>query len=183
MSAPALAQDYPTHVVRLITDSAPGSSIDVPVRIIAEGLSKIWGQQAVVINQPGAGGAIAARAAATAIPDGYTFGMPAVSAFVALPGDADNLPIEVPRSVAATSRTLQALGEHAKSAPLAGTGAEAAAEKMTGQLRGAKAAAEEAAGATVSDFLDDVLNAVFHFVFDARQPSGNETSGALKLFF
>ena len=61
--------------MRIITDSAPGSAIDVPVRIIAEGLSKIWGQQAVVINQPGAGGAIAARTAATATPDGYTLGV------------------------------------------------------------------------------------------------------------
>ena len=93
----ASAQDYPNHPVRLITDSAPGSAIDVPMRIIADGLSRVWGQQAVVINQPGAGGAIAARAAASAAPDGYTFGMPAVSAFVALPGDADNLPIQVPR--------------------------------------------------------------------------------------
>jgi tripartite-type tricarboxylate transporter receptor subunit TctC len=97
LSAPAPAQDFPSHVVRLITDSAPGSSIDVPVRIIAEGLSNIWGQQAVVINQPGAGGAIAARTAATAAPDGYTFGVMAASAFVALPGTADNLPIQVPR--------------------------------------------------------------------------------------
>jgi tripartite-type tricarboxylate transporter receptor subunit TctC len=97
LSAPAPAQDYPTHAVRLITDSAPGSSIDVPVRIIAEGLSNIWGQQAVVINQPGAGGAIAARTAATAAPDGYTFGVMAASAFVTLPGTADNLPIQVPR--------------------------------------------------------------------------------------
>ena len=95
--AAASAQDYPNHPVRLITDSAPGSAIDVPMRIIADGLSRVWGQQAVVINQPGAGGAIAARAAASAAPDGYTFGMPAVSAFVALPGDADNLPIQVPR--------------------------------------------------------------------------------------
>jgi tripartite-type tricarboxylate transporter receptor subunit TctC len=97
--APAIAQaqDYPNHPVRLITDSAAGSSIDVPMRIIADGLSRVWGQQAVIINQPGAGGAIAARAAASAVPDGYTFGMPAVSAFVALPGDADNLPIQVPR--------------------------------------------------------------------------------------
>ncbi len=93
----AYAQDYPTHPVRMITDSAPGSSIDVPMRIIADGLSKVWGQQAVIVNQPGAGGAIAARAAASAIPDGYTLGMPAVSAFVAVPGDADNLPIQVPR--------------------------------------------------------------------------------------
>ena len=55
----ARAQDYPNRPVRLMTDSAPGSAIDVPVRLIAEGLSRIWGQQAVVVNQPGAGGAIA----------------------------------------------------------------------------------------------------------------------------
>jgi tripartite-type tricarboxylate transporter receptor subunit TctC len=93
----ARAEDYPTRPVRLITDGAAGSAIDVPMRIIADGLSRIWGQQAVIINQPGAGGAIAARAAASAVPDGYTFGMPAVSAFVALPGDANNLPIQMPR--------------------------------------------------------------------------------------
>jgi tripartite-type tricarboxylate transporter receptor subunit TctC len=93
----AHAQEYPNRPVRLITDSAPGGSIDVPVRIIAEGLSRVWRQQAVVINQPGAGGAIAARTAATATPDGYTFGVIAASAFVALPGSADNLPVQVPR--------------------------------------------------------------------------------------
>src|ERR1700736_3750049 len=93
----AQAQDYPNRPVRLITDSAPGGSIDVPVRIIAEGLSRVWRQQAVVINQPGAGGAIAARNAASAAPDGYTFGVIAASAFVALPGSADNLPVQVPR--------------------------------------------------------------------------------------
>jgi tripartite-type tricarboxylate transporter receptor subunit TctC len=89
----AKAEDFPNRPVRLITDSAPGSAIDVPVRLVAEGLSRIWGQQAVVVNQPGAGGAIAARSAATAAPDGYTFGV----TFVALPGTADNLPIQVPR--------------------------------------------------------------------------------------
>jgi len=97
VSAPATAQDYPSHPVRLISDSAPGSAIDVTMRIIAERLSQVWGQQAVVINQPGAGGAIAAHAAAAAAPDGYTLFMPALSAFVALPGKADNLPIVVPR--------------------------------------------------------------------------------------
>jgi hypothetical protein len=56
LAAAARAQDYPNRPVRLITDSAPGGSIDVPVRIIAEGLSRVWRQQAVVINQPGAGG-------------------------------------------------------------------------------------------------------------------------------
>jgi tripartite-type tricarboxylate transporter receptor subunit TctC len=93
----ARAQGYPTHPVRLISDAASGSAIDVPMRIIADGLSRVWGQQAVVINQPGAGGAIAAHAAAAAVPDGYTLFMPALSAFVAPPGDADNLPIILPR--------------------------------------------------------------------------------------
>jgi tripartite-type tricarboxylate transporter receptor subunit TctC len=93
----AVAQDYPNRPVRFITDSAPGGAIDVPVRIIADGLSRIWGQQAVVVNQPGAGGAIAQRAAASATPDGYTFGVKSVSAFVAIPGTADNLPVQVPR--------------------------------------------------------------------------------------
>ena len=95
----ARAQDYPSRPVRIVTDSAPGSAIDVPVRLIAEGLSRIWGQQAVVVNQPGAGGAIAARSVVTAAPDGYTFGAMALSAFVALPGTADNLPVAVPRDV------------------------------------------------------------------------------------
>jgi tripartite-type tricarboxylate transporter receptor subunit TctC len=97
LASPAWPQNFPTHPVRIITDSAPGSAIDVPVRIIADGLSKIWGQQAVVINQPGAGGAIAVRSGETAAPDGYTFGVAAASAFVTLPGSADNLPVHVPK--------------------------------------------------------------------------------------
>jgi tripartite-type tricarboxylate transporter receptor subunit TctC len=93
----ARAADYPSRPVRLISDSAPGSAIDVTMRIIADGLSRLWGQQTAVINQPGASGAIAARAAAEAAADGYTLFMPALSSFVALPGAADNLPIRLPR--------------------------------------------------------------------------------------
>ena len=95
--SPAPAEDYPSRPVRLITDSAPGSSIDVPVRIIAEGLSRIWGQQAVVVNHPGANGSIAARAAADAPPDGYTLFAPVSSSFLALPTVAPNLPLKLPR--------------------------------------------------------------------------------------
>jgi len=57
----AQAQDYPLRPVRIITDSAPGSAIDVILRIVAERLTQIWGQQVVPVNQPGAGGSIAAR--------------------------------------------------------------------------------------------------------------------------
>jgi tripartite-type tricarboxylate transporter receptor subunit TctC len=93
----ARAQDYPSHPVKLISDSAPGSAIDITMRIIADGLSHTLGQQAVLVNQPGAGGAIAVHAASTAAPDGYTLGMMALSDFITLPGTADNLPIQLPR--------------------------------------------------------------------------------------
>jgi tripartite-type tricarboxylate transporter receptor subunit TctC len=100
VGTPAAAQDFPTRPVRIITDSAPGSAIDVILRIIADRLTQIWGQQAVPVNQPGAGGSIAVRAAATSAPDGYTLFIPAVSTFVALPGASANLPVEVPRDFA-----------------------------------------------------------------------------------
>ena len=93
------AQDYPSRPVRIITDSAPGSAIDVILRVVGERLTQIWGQQVVPVNQPGAGGSIAARAAAAAAPDGYTLSIPAVSAFVALPGTAANLPLRAPRDL------------------------------------------------------------------------------------
>jgi tripartite-type tricarboxylate transporter receptor subunit TctC len=99
-AAPAQAQDYPTRPVRIVTDSAPGSALDAIMRIAADALTRVWGQQAVILNQPGAGGSIAARAASTSPPDGYTLFIPALSTFVALPGAAANLPIEVPRDFA-----------------------------------------------------------------------------------
>src|SRR5262249_15321204 len=91
----ARAQDYPTKPVRIITHSAPGGAPDALLRIIGDGLSRIWGHQVVVLNNPGAGGAVAARAAAGATPDGYTLYMPASSAFVTLSGVQANLPLNV----------------------------------------------------------------------------------------
>ena len=98
---PAQAQsDYPNHAVKIIINSAPGSATDVAVRLMAERLGQVWGQQPVVENRPGAGGSMAVRAAATAPPDGYTLYVGAASTFTALkgaPGVAPNLPIELPR--------------------------------------------------------------------------------------
>jgi tripartite-type tricarboxylate transporter receptor subunit TctC len=93
----AQASDYPNKPVRIITHSAPGGAPDALLRIVADRLSQMWGKQVVALNNPGAGGAIAARAAAAAEPDGYTLYMPASSAFVTLPGLQANLPLEVPR--------------------------------------------------------------------------------------
>jgi tripartite-type tricarboxylate transporter receptor subunit TctC len=91
------AQAYPDRPVRLISDSAPGSAVDVGLRTIADGLSQHWGQQVVIENRPGAGGAISARVAAEAPNDGYTLYAPALSVFLTLPGKAPNLPVVIPR--------------------------------------------------------------------------------------
>jgi tripartite-type tricarboxylate transporter receptor subunit TctC len=104
LCAAAHAQtDFPNKPVKIIIDSAPGSATDVASRLMAERLSQVWGQQAVIVNQPGAGGSIAVRAASQAAPDGYTLYVGAASTFTALkgaPGVAPNLPIELPRDFA-----------------------------------------------------------------------------------
>ncbi len=81
----AKADDYPTKPVRIVVQVAAGSSIDISARIIADHLSRMWGQQVLVLNQPGAGGALAVRATNSAEPDGYTLLMGASSIFVVLP--------------------------------------------------------------------------------------------------
>jgi tripartite-type tricarboxylate transporter receptor subunit TctC len=95
--ARAQSTNYPNKAVRIISDSAPGSSVDTTLRIVAEGLSKTWGQQVVIENRPGAGGAISVTAASEAVPDGYTIYAPALSVFLTIPGKAPNLPVRLPR--------------------------------------------------------------------------------------
>lgn len=64
--------DYPNKVIRLVVPFSPGGVTDTSGRIVAEGLSKVLGQQVVVDNRPGASGNIGAAAVASADPDGYT---------------------------------------------------------------------------------------------------------------
>ena len=96
-ASPALADDYPNKPIRVISDSAPGSAVDVTFRTVMDRLGKQLGQQIVAVAQPGASGAIAAHAASDALPDGYTLFAPAISLFISLPGKAPNLPLILPR--------------------------------------------------------------------------------------
>ncbi|MGB6549619.1 MAG: tripartite tricarboxylate transporter substrate-binding protein, partial [Xanthobacteraceae bacterium] len=94
--ARAQGANYPDKTVTIISDAGAGASPDVAMRIVAAKLSDMWGQQAVVVNHPGANGSIAARAASEAAPDGYTLYSPALSTFLALPTVAPNLPVKLP---------------------------------------------------------------------------------------
>jgi len=63
---------FPERPIRLIVAFAPGGSIDVVARILAERLRVSLGQPIVVENRAGAAGNIGAQSVASAAPDGYT---------------------------------------------------------------------------------------------------------------
>jgi tripartite-type tricarboxylate transporter receptor subunit TctC len=65
--------------------------------MVMDRVGTVLGQQIVAVDQPGASGAVAAHAAAQAVPDGYTLFAPAISLFIAVPGKAANLPLVLPR--------------------------------------------------------------------------------------
>jgi len=132
--AQAQAGKYPDKPVTIISDAGAGASPDVAMRIVADALGKLWGENAVVVNHPGANGSVAARAASEAPNDGYTLYSPALSTFLALPSVAPNLPVKLPRDFLPISfiadqpmfisvnpasgiTTLQQLIDHAKAAP------------------------------------------------------------------
>jgi tripartite-type tricarboxylate transporter receptor subunit TctC len=102
--------DYPNKPVRIVVDSAAGSANDATSRLLADKLSQIWGQPVLTLNQPGAGGGIAARVASQSPNDGYTLYLPSTSTFLALPGGpgvAANMPVELPRDFASIGFVLQ----------------------------------------------------------------------------
>jgi tripartite-type tricarboxylate transporter receptor subunit TctC len=84
-SLSAQAQDYPGKPVTFITPAAAGNSPDVVTRVVADRLTQIWKQQIVVLNRPGAGGLIAAQAAAGVEKDGYSLYVAQASTFTVLP--------------------------------------------------------------------------------------------------
>jgi tripartite-type tricarboxylate transporter receptor subunit TctC len=73
LASPALGQArYPDKPIRIILPFGPGGLADVTARVVGERAGALLGQQVVIVNQPGAGGVAAARAALGAAPDGYT---------------------------------------------------------------------------------------------------------------
>ncbi|HYP84510.1 tripartite tricarboxylate transporter substrate binding protein [Variovorax sp.] len=72
-SGAALAQWKPTHPINLIVPWAAGGSTDQVTRVTAAELEKALGQTIVIVNQPGASGAIGTKSALDAPKDGYTW--------------------------------------------------------------------------------------------------------------
>ncbi|HEY1361985.1 MAG TPA: tripartite tricarboxylate transporter substrate binding protein [Xanthobacteraceae bacterium] len=71
----AQAQAFPSEPITLIVAWPAGGGSDISMRLLADALSRKINVPVVVLNKPGAGGAIGHREIASAKPDGYTIGM------------------------------------------------------------------------------------------------------------
>ena len=77
------AGKFPSRPVRMIVPVSPGTGSDSIARVVARGLTEIFGQQVVVDNRAGAGSLIGSTIVASAAPDGHTIGVAATSTMVA----------------------------------------------------------------------------------------------------
>jgi tripartite-type tricarboxylate transporter receptor subunit TctC len=68
----AQAQEYPTKPITMIVAFPPGGVAELVGRPLAASMEKSLGQPVIILNRPGAGGAVGTTVAAKAAPDGYT---------------------------------------------------------------------------------------------------------------
>jgi len=71
-AAPANAQQYPNHPIRVISPYPAGSASDTVTRVVLDQVSQLIGQPMIIELKPGAGGATGFATVARADPDGYT---------------------------------------------------------------------------------------------------------------
>jgi tripartite-type tricarboxylate transporter receptor subunit TctC len=84
-AAPARAQTFPDHAVRIVVPYPPGGFNDTLARVSAEKLTKMWNQPVVVENKPGGNTTVGNAFVAKSPPDGYTILVTPLP-FSALPG-------------------------------------------------------------------------------------------------
>ena len=88
----AAAETWPARPVRFILSQGAGASPDVTARIIADRLSRAWGQQVIVENRPGGQNIIGSQLAARATPDGHNYFFATTAAIVMNPFTFKSLP-------------------------------------------------------------------------------------------
>jgi len=96
--ASAAAQAFPTHTVRFILPFGPASASDMTARLIADRLSKRWGQPVVVENRPGGDGLLSLNAFVDAHDD-HTFWFGPAGTFNVLPYEHDKIPFDIRRDI------------------------------------------------------------------------------------
>src|SRR5262249_12973429 len=82
------AQTYPDRLIKLVVGYPPGGPIDVTARLLVQRLATILGQTIIIENRAGATGTLAAKALASADPDGYTLMLGNASSLSVMPAIA-----------------------------------------------------------------------------------------------
>jgi len=90
-ATPSPAQTWPQRSVKFLVTLGPGSGIDIGTRLLADHLTKRWGQPVVVENRPGGDGLVAISAMIAAQDDHVLLASP-TSSFTAHPFVYKNLP-------------------------------------------------------------------------------------------
>ncbi len=107
VATPAIAQTaYPERPVRLIVPFAAGSATDSSARIFSVQMASQIGQQIIVDNRAGAGGAIGMQALVKAAPDGYTIAYAGAGPLAINRSMTSNLPYDVEKEVQAISQAI-----------------------------------------------------------------------------
>src|SRR5262245_8222513 len=88
---PAAGQTWPQRPVKLIVTLGPGSGVDFGARLLADRLSKRWGQPVVIENRPGGDGVVAVTSVISAADDHVLLASP-TSALTAHPYALDKMP-------------------------------------------------------------------------------------------
>ena len=104
---PAMAQGFPERPLRWVVGYPPGGSTDIVARLLAERLSRAWGQPVVVENRPGASGTLGADSVAKSPPDGYTLLLGASSEMAIARVTFRQLPYDGARDFAPIARTSE----------------------------------------------------------------------------
>jgi len=99
-STTALAQGYPARPIKLVVPFPAGGPADLFSRTLAHGLSGDLGQQVVLENRTGMGGATGVDSVAKSPPDGYTIGLSSGSVLSALPFMTAKFPFDWQKDLA-----------------------------------------------------------------------------------
>jgi tripartite-type tricarboxylate transporter receptor subunit TctC len=102
----ARAEGYPSKVIKLVVPAGPGGPTDLLARLIGERMAATLGQAVIVDNRGGAGGAIAARAVATAEPDGYTLLFGNTATLANIPAVSKSAGYDPTKSFAAVAKIM-----------------------------------------------------------------------------
>jgi len=88
------AQDYPKEPITMIVPWGPGGASDLAARAIAKVLPKYIGQQIIIVNKPGAGGAVGMESLGRSKPDGYTMILASIGSNTLTPAFTPKIPFK-----------------------------------------------------------------------------------------